>query len=130
MKKNPLEILQTIAQTIYDKKGFNILVLDLQEISTVTDYVVIAEGNVDRHLQSIASAIIEELEKHNHKSFHTEGFDSGDWVVIDYLDMMIHLFLPKIREKYQLERLWKQGKIVDLDIKIDKTKDSVSYSNC
>lgn len=114
-------MLNTIAQVIYDKKGFNILALDVKGLSSITDYIVIAEGNVDRHVASIGKAIIDELDEKGIKPVHVEGFKTGDWVVLDYSDVMVHLFMPGLREKYSLERLWNESKIVDLDIDVSKS---------
>ncbi len=120
MKLTPLETLNAIAQIIYDKKGFNILALDVQGISNITDYLIIAEGNVDRHVTSIAKAIVEEMEERGQSPVHVEGVRTGDWVVIDFSDIMIHLFMPGLRLRYGLERLWGESKIVDLDIDVSK----------
>lgn len=120
MKLTPLEMLNCIAQVIYDKKGFNILALDIKELSNITDYVVIAEGNVDRHVASIAKAVIEELEERGQTPVHVEGLKTGDWVVLDYSDVMVHLFMPGLRERYSLEKLWNESKIVDLEIDVSK----------
>jgi len=113
-------MLNTIAQVIYDKKGFNILALDVKGLSSITDYIVIAEGNVDRHVASIGKAIIDELNEKGIKPVHQEGFKTGDWVVLDYCGVMVHLFMPGLREKYSLERLWNESKIVDLEIDVSK----------
>lgn len=110
------KLLNTIAQVIFDKKGSNILALDLRGVSTITDYVVIAEGNVDRHVIAIANAVEQALAEIGVKTVHTEGLQVGDWVVLDYLQVMVHLFMPGMRDKYQLEKLWKEGAIVDLRI--------------
>ncbi len=111
-----MPVLNRIAQAIYDKKGINILGLDVRGVSTLTDYVIIAEGNVDRHVVAIADAVIQVLKEEGYKPVHTEGHQSGDWVVIDFLDIMVHLFMPGLREKYRLEDLWKEGRILDLNI--------------
>lgn len=118
MRQDPLLILNTIAQTIYDKKGINILVLDVAAISTVTDYVVIAEGNVDRHVIAIAQGILSALKPLGLTPYSTEGMQNGDWVVLDFYTLMVHLFMPGMRERYQLEELWRAGKIVDLNIDV------------
>ncbi len=120
MKGKPLVMLNTIAQIIYDKKGFNTLALDVQGLSTITDVLLIAEGNVDRHVISIANTIIEELSEQGEKPLHTEGLQTGDWIVLDYGQVMIHLFTPGLRGKYSLERLWSESKIVDLEIDVSK----------
>jgi ribosome-associated protein len=112
-------MLKAIAQAIYDKKGINILVLDVKGLSTITDYAVIAEGNVDRHVVAIAHAVQDEMEKRGEKPVYVEGMQTGDWIVLDFIDVMVHLFMPGLREKYQLEKLWKDGKIVDVKIDVD-----------
>lgn len=118
MKKQPTEILNLIAQIIYDKKGINIFALDVREISSITDYVVIAEGNVDRHVSSIARAIMDGLREEGERSLHVEGLQTGDWVVLDFIGVMVHLFMPGLRERYSLEKLWEESKIVDLKIDV------------
>ncbi|HSX26017.1 MAG TPA: ribosome silencing factor [Chlamydiales bacterium] len=121
MKETSLETLNAIAQVIYDKKGFNILALDVKGLSSITDYILIAEGNVDRHVTSIAKAIIDEMEERKEPLVHAEGVRTGDWAVLDYVDIMVHLFMPGLRERYALERLWGESKIIDLQIDITKS---------
>lgn len=116
MKNEELFVLNKIAQSIYNKKGVNILALDVQGVSSMSDYVIIAEGNVDRHVVAIAHSIEQELSEIGEKAFHIEGLQVGDWIVLDYLNIMVHLFMPGLRDKYQLEQLWRNGKIVDLNI--------------
>lgn len=116
---NPDKVINLIAQIVYDKKGFNILALDVRGISTITDYIIIAQGNVERHVKAIANEIIQRLKKENEKPIHTEGFTESDWIVLDYLNIIVHLFKPGLREKYGLERLWDKAKIIDLSIKVE-----------
>ncbi len=123
MKKDPQDLLNVIAQVIFDKKGFNILALDVRGISSLTDFLVIAEGNVDRHLQAMAHLIIDALKKMGISPYIVEGMEGGEWIVLDYLNVIVHLFLPVFREKYRLEQLWKKGKIVELKIALGKEKE-------
>lgn len=116
---DPSSYLDAIAQAIFDKKGINILALDVREISTLTDYVVIAEGNVDKHVCAIAQSVVSEMKKRGVTPIHVEGLSEGDWVVIDFLYIMVHLFMPGLRDKYQLEQLWREGHIVDLHIEVE-----------
>ena len=109
-------LIHLIAQIIYDRKGVNTLALDVKDISSITDTIIIAEGNVDRHVKAIASSIVEELKKQGRQVLHVEGMEWGDWIVLDYGDVMVHLFMPGLREKYQLEKLWQSGKIINLKI--------------
>lgn len=120
MKKGPLQTLNLIAQTLFDKKGFNILALDVRGLSTLTDYFIIAEGNVDRHVMALARVVVETLKKEGITPSHIEGMDQGDWVVLDYMEIVIHLFMPGLREKYRLEELWQEGEIVDLELEVPK----------
>ena len=120
MTQNSQDILHTIAQTIFDKKGFNILALDVRGLSSLTDYVLIAEGSVDRHVIAIAKDILETLKAKGEKPLSTEGMQTGDWIALDYLNFMVHLFMPGIRDKYCLEELFREGKIVDLKINTSK----------
>lgn len=113
-------MLNAISQAIFDKKGMNILALDVHEFSSITDYVIIAEGSVDRHVIAIARAVMDALQPLGEKPIHVEGLQTGDWIVLDYLHVMVHIFMPGVREKYQLEQLWKKGEIVDVSIDTGK----------
>jgi len=113
------DIINKIAQVIYDKKGFNILALDLTKLNAFSNFVIIAEGSVDIHVRSIAENIIKELKKEHIIPFHVEGLQEADWVVIDYFDIIVHIFKPEMREKYELEKLYSQAEIIDLKIKVE-----------
>lgn len=117
MMNSTIKCLTTAVQSIYDKKGFNILTLDVRDICTMTDYFIIAEGTVDRHVRALSLSIIDQLALSGSHPLHVEGQQSGDWIVLDYGDFVIHLFTPDLREKYALEELWKDGRVVDIDIK-------------
>ena len=117
MVKDPSSVVQQIAQAIYDKKGTNIIAIDVRGISSITDYVIIADGNVDRHVIALSNEVQDWMRKEGEKPVHTEGQQTGDWIVIDYFQVVIHLLLPEMRQKYQLERLWPDGKVIDLDLK-------------
>ena len=114
-----MNILNLIAQKIYDKKGFNIIAIDVRGISTLTDYMIIAEGNVERHVQALSRSIIEALDESDYPHFHLDGLKDGDWIAIDCGEIFIHLLVPELREKYALEELWRKGKIVDLKVKTE-----------
>ncbi|MGZ3633006.1 MAG: ribosome silencing factor [Parachlamydiaceae bacterium] len=115
-----LKLLDVISQTIFDKKGMNIIALDVRGISTMADYYLIAEGNVERHVKAIHHAILDAMQQHGHKVLYVEGARESDWIVVDFGDIVIHLFIPDLREKYALESLWKEGKVVDVKINTEK----------
>lgn len=89
-----------------DRKGVDMMVMDLRGISNATDYFLIVSGTSDMHARSIAEHIIEELKKEDVRPSHVEGLRTGRWVLIDYIDFIVHVFHPAAREFYQLERLW------------------------
>ena len=110
------KVLELAAQSIVDKKGVNVIALDVRDVSAVADYVVVAEGRVDRHVIALADQVQRELRKQGIKPAYVEGMQNGDWIVIDYIGVMVHLFMPGLREKYQLERLWSDGKLLELEL--------------
>ncbi len=115
IKKASLELVKTVAQAIYEKKGLNIIVLDVSGLSSITDYLIIAEGHVDRHVSALGHHVMEVLKDLGEKPIHAEGMLEGSWVAIDYLDYIVHLFGPGLREYYSIERIWPHAKIVELD---------------
>jgi len=114
--KKEMKLLESLCQIIFDKNGFNILTLDVRSISTMTDFFIIAEGNVDKHVQAIAKAISQHLEEEGLGPYHLEGYQEGGWIVIDALDVVIHLFTGSERQFYALEELWSKADIVDVPI--------------
>lgn len=116
-------VLTAVAQVLYDKKARNILALDLRGHSTLTDYFLIAEGTVDRHVKALEAAVKEYLRSLGQVPLREEGLRVGDWVVMDYGDFMIHIFLPEMREKYALEEVWRQSELIDLHLDISKKEE-------
>lgn len=93
------------------KKAEDILVLDVRNVTTVTDYFVICSGNSDTQIKAIADAIIEGLEEENVKAWHIEGYSSLRWVLLDFVDIVVHIFQKETRDFYGLERLWGDANI-------------------
>lgn len=89
-----------------NRKGADLLVLDLRGLSDATDYFLLVTGTSDTHIRSIADRVIEELRDQGIRPSHVEGLRAGRWVLIDYIDFVVHVFHPSAREFYQLERLW------------------------
>ncbi len=89
-----------------DHKAVDGLVLDLRRISDATDYFVVVSGTSDTHVRAIAEHVIEELAARGVRVHHVEGLAGGRWVLLDFVDFVVHVFHPKQREFYQLEGLW------------------------
>ena len=94
------------AELALDRKAEEVLVLDLRKISSATDFFLLATGNSDIQVKAIADRIIDELKKEGVRPSHVEGLQGGRWVLIDYIDWIVHVFHPSAREFYQLEHLW------------------------
>lgn len=103
---NSKQLAQTIAQIADDKKAQDIVVLDLKKLSSFTDYFVICSGASDRQVKTIAGAIEDELKKKQVRPFGMEGYETGHWVLVDYGDVVAHVFYHEERHYYQLEKLW------------------------
>ncbi len=95
-----------------DKKASDVLLLDIRDVSVIADYFVICSGNNNRQIQAIADAIDEELSKQGAMLFRREGTAESGWVLLDFADIIIHIFGPQEREYYRLERLWSEAKTV------------------
>lgn len=101
----PDEVAKAI-ELLFDRKAEDVVLLDLREVSGATDYFLIATGRSDTHVSAIADHLIDELKKQSIRPYGIEGMRSGRWVLIDYVDFVVHVFHPEAREFYQLERLW------------------------
>ncbi|MCX7975817.1 MAG: ribosome silencing factor [Bellilinea sp.] len=98
--------------TLEDKKGENILLMDIQDIATFTDYFILCSGSSERMIESLADAVLENVKKEFQMIGKKEGYAQGGWVLVDLGDVIVHLFSPEQREYYRLEELWSQGKIL------------------
>lgn len=97
------------------KKALDIVLLDLRGFSNITDYFLIVSGNSDRHVQSIAEAILENMKREGHRPLGTEGLTEGKWVLLDYDELIIHVFYEPIRRYYDLEGLWSDAPRLPLE---------------
>ncbi len=89
-----------------EKKAADILVLDLRGLASFTDYFLIVTGNSHRQIKSIADAVERSLRSMKRRPSHVESFPRGEWILMDYMDFVVHVFTPTSREYYDLERLW------------------------
>ena len=98
-----------------EKKAFDIVAIDLREIASFTEFFIIASGANQRQVQAISDEISEQLkEQLNSGVIRVEGYQSGEWILLDYGDFIVHIFEQKAREFYDLERLWRDAKKVEL----------------
>jgi ribosome-associated protein len=95
-----------------EKKGENIILLDIQGIASFADYFVICSGTSDRMLQALADSVVEQVHRHYQRPARVEGKPHDGWLLVDCGDVILHLFSPDRRDYYRLEELWSQGKIL------------------
>lgn len=100
------ERLQVMAEAAMERNARDGIVLDLRGLSDATDYFLVASGESDTHVRSIAENVREHLEEQGETPTGVEGREAGRWILLDYFDIVVHVFLPRVREYYQLERLW------------------------
>jgi ribosome-associated protein len=94
-----------------DRKSNDVVILNLKPLTDMTDYFVIASGTSDTHVRSVADYVVSELKKEGIGVYHVEGQTQGRWVLLDYVDFVVHIFHPAIRSFYQLERLWGDAEV-------------------
>jgi len=100
------DVLKVIMHSLEDLKAQNVRVLNVRELTDVADMLVIASGNSDRHVRSIADRVVQDAKKAGFRPMGVEGERDGEWVLVDLQDIIVHIMLPRIREFYRLENLW------------------------
>ena len=107
MKKlSGVALARAAGRLALSKKGFDVKILKVKGISSVCDYFVIASGEADVHVQAIAEAVDEGLLQRGCRPHHREGLGGGNWVLLDYIDVVVHVFYEPTRQFYALEKLW------------------------
>ena len=100
------DLRDLVVTTLEDMKAFDITVLDVRGKTSITDYFVIASGTSDRHVKSTAEAVAFQAKQAGQPLIGTEGLQEGEWALIDLNGVVVHVMQPKVRDFYQLERLW------------------------
>jgi ribosome-associated protein len=115
---SPERLAQLAASYAADKKAIDLTVLDLRGVSSYTDFFVVCSGNTDRQSKAIHDAVHEGLKKdHGILPRRVEGVVEARWILLDYFDIVVHVFVPEVREFYRLEQLW--GDVPRLDVELE-----------
>ena len=109
MRANAEEILKLVLARLDDMKAEDTITIDLRDKSSIGDYMVVSSGRSQRHVGSVADRIVEDLHKAGVRT-RVEGMPHCDWVLIDAVDVVVHVFRPEVREFYNLEKMWASGK--------------------
>lgn len=107
-------LAQRAAAICLDNKANDVVMLDLRRVSDMTDYFIVASGTSDTHVRSMGERVVEEMKKIGARAHHIEGLTQGRWVLLDFVDFVVHLFHPALREFYQLERLWSDAVVIPI----------------
>ena len=108
------EIIKVVYDALADKKGMDIKVLDISKISVMADYFVIASGSNKNQVQALADNVEEELLKRDMSCRQVEGYATGNWILMDYSDFIVHIFNQEDRLFYDLERIWKDAELIEV----------------
>lgn len=107
------------AKAISSKKGLDIKLIEIGDISSLADYMVIATGTSSTHVKAIADEVEYQLDNAGISVSHIEGYRSNSWILLDYVDVIVHIFSDEAREFYDLERLWQDGKEINISDIVD-----------
>ena len=103
---NSEQLSELVVDALEEVKGQDIVRLDVRDLTTVTDYMVVASGTSNRHVKALAEAVAEKSKAAGHRPIGIEGEDGSEWVLLDLGDTLVHVMLPRVREFYNLEKLW------------------------
>ena len=104
-----------IAKALSSKKGLDVEVIKISDVSVLADYIVIATGTSSTHVKALADEVEYQLDEAGFSVSHVEGRRGNGWILLDYIDIIVHVFDDKSREYYNLERLWEDGTVVKFD---------------
>lgn len=111
----PLDKVKLCGRYAGEKKAKDILILELKGLTDIADYFLLASGTSERHVRTIAEYIETSMKDEGIKHLYTEGYKEGRWVIIDYNDFVVHIFLEELRELYDLESLWIEAKQIKIE---------------
>ena len=110
---NSEQLSALVVDALEELKGKDIVKLDVRDLTTVTDYMIVASGSSNRHVKSLADSVAEKSKAAGHRPTGVEGEDGGEWVLLDLGDTLVHVMLPRVREFYNLEKLWSLSPVKD-----------------
>jgi ribosome-associated protein len=110
-----LALAQRAAQIAIDNKAQDVVLLDLRGVTDMTDFFLIMSGTSDTHVRALGEHLIADMKREGSPAHHVEGLEKGRWVLLDFVDFVVHVFHPTLRNFYQLERLWSDAEQVPLE---------------
>jgi len=108
------EVLKIAVKALDDKKAIDVVVMDISAVASFADYFLLCSGDSSRQIHAIADEVAAKLAAQGYRSAHVEGYTNAEWILLDYGDLVIHIFSKKARAYYDLERLWRDAKTLDV----------------
>lgn len=106
---NSEKLSALVVDALEDVKAKDIVTLDVRKMTSVTDYMIVASGTSNRHVKALIENVADKTREAGHRAIGVEGEEGGEWVLLDLQDALVHVMLPKVREFYNLEKLWSLG---------------------
>lgn len=116
---NSEKLSELVIAALDDGKAQNIVKLDVRELTTVTDYMIVASGTSSRHVRALANAVADKAREAGHRPAGIEGEEGSEWVLLDLQDALVHVMLPRVREFYSLEKLWCLSPVIEQTASIE-----------
>jgi ribosome-associated protein len=107
----PKTLAKKIANLTFTKKAHDVLIMDLRKLTEITDYFVVCSADSDTQVKAIADAVLDGTEQFGASAWRSEGLQERQWAILDYVDVVVHIFLKDVRKFYNLEKLWGDAKI-------------------
>ncbi|MDD9857955.1 MAG: ribosome silencing factor [Gammaproteobacteria bacterium] len=108
-RRQPRPMCEVAQAALEEAKGDNIVVLDVRQLTDITDYMIVATGTSERHVKTLAERVLERMREAGWRHLGMEGFEDADWVLVDFVDVVVHIMRPPTRQRYNLEGLWDEN---------------------
>ena len=112
---NSKELAEKIATIGWEKKGNDIVLLDVRQLTDITDFFVIMSGESEPHVKALSNYVEEKLSSNGEKVWHREGYQNLNWVLLDYIEVVVHIFREQTRQFYGIEKLWGDANIIRVE---------------
>ncbi len=112
---NSIDMIKTAYSALEDKKAFDIKAIDISKISTLCDYIIIADGTNKKQVQALCDNVQDCMRDAGYENKSIEGYSDGGWILLDYYDIIVHIFSGETRRFYNIEKIWSDGDMVDVN---------------
>lgn len=122
---NSLQLAEKLAKLAWEKKGNNISILDVRNLTDVTDYFILITGESEPHIKALSDYLEEKLKEENIRAWHIEGYRNLNWVLLDYIEVVVHIFREHTRQYYDIEKLWGDARLIRIQ---EDAKDRIIFA--